>query len=54
MYELDKAIPGINVYSRLKQSMPVTGQPGCNLHAVSVILDADGYIIETDAHIWPE
>lgn len=54
VYELDSAIPRIKVYSELKVSMPVPGQKNCKFRGVSVILDADGRIIETEAHIWPE
>ena len=54
VYELDSAIPRIKVYSELKEFMPVPGQTNCKLRGVSVILDADGRIIETEAHIWPE
>jgi hypothetical protein len=54
VYELDSTKPRIKVYSKLKQSMPVPGQQGCELRAVSAILDADGHIIETEAHIWTE
>jgi hypothetical protein len=54
VYELDGSVPGIKVYSKLKQPMPVPGQQGCELRAVSAILDADGHIIETEAHIWAE
>lgn len=54
VYELDNPAPKIKVYSKLKQSMPVPGQQDCELRAVSAILDADGHIIETEAHIWTE
>ncbi|NNL07089.1 MAG: hypothetical protein HKO86_05135 [Gammaproteobacteria bacterium] len=54
VYELDNPTPKIKVYSKLKQSMPVPGQQDCELRAVSAILDADGHILETEAHIWAE
>jgi hypothetical protein len=54
VYDLDSAIPRIKVYSKLKESMPVPGQKNIKFRGVSVILDADGRIIETEAHIWPE
>jgi hypothetical protein len=54
VYELDKAVPRIKVYSKLKQPMPVPGQPDCELRAVSAILDASGHILETEAHIWSD
>jgi len=54
VYELNNAIPKIKVYSKLKQSMPVPGQQGCKLRAFSATLDADGHIIQAEAHIWHE
>lgn len=54
VYELNSAIPRVKVYSELKEAMPVPGQENCELRGVSAILDADGRIIETEAHIWPE
>ena len=54
VYDLDNAIPEIKVYSKLKQPMPVPGQRGCELRAVSAIIDAAGHIVETEAHIWTE
>lgn len=54
VYELNNAIPKIKVYSKLKQSMPVPGQQGCKLRAASATLDADGHVIQTEAHIWHE
>jgi hypothetical protein len=54
VYDLKRATPSVKVYSELKQPMPVPGQESCKLRGVSAILDADGRIIETEAHIWPE
>jgi hypothetical protein len=54
VYELTSATPRVKVYSKLKQPMPVPGQESCKLRGVSAILDAEGRIIETEAHIWPE
>jgi hypothetical protein len=54
VYELDSAIPRIKVYSKLKQPIPVPGQENCNIKGVSAILDINGSIIETEAHIWLE
>ena len=54
VYELTNAIPRIKVYSDLKPPLPVPAQVGCKIRGVSAILDADGSIIETQAHIWTE
>ena len=54
VYRLDSAIPRVKVYAELKQPIPVPGQESCKLRGVSAILDADGRIVETEAHIWPE
>ena len=54
VYELSSATPRVKVYSKLKQPMLVPGQENCKIRGVSAILDADGRIIETEAHIWPE
>ena len=54
VYELESAIPRVKVYSELKQPVPVPGQESCKLRGISAVLDADGRIIETEAHIWPE
>jgi hypothetical protein len=54
VYELDSAIPRIKVYSKLKQPIPVPEQGTCKIKGVSAILDHNGRIIETEAHIWPE
>ena len=54
VYELDSAIPRIKVYSKLKKPIPVPGQENCNIKGVSAILDINGSIIETEAHIWLE
>jgi hypothetical protein len=54
VYELDSAIPRIKVYSKLKQPIPVPEQGTCKIKGVSSILDNNGRIIETEAHIWPE
>lgn len=54
VYKLDSVIPRIKVYSQLKQPIPVPGQTSCNIKGVSAILNNNGSIIETEAHIWPE
>jgi hypothetical protein len=54
VYDLRSAMPRVKVYSKLKQPMPVPGQESCKLRGVSAILDGEGRIIETEAHIWPE
>ena len=54
VYKLDSPIPRVKVYSELKQRMPVPGQQSCKVRGVSAILDTEGHIVETEAHIWPE
>jgi len=54
VYKLNSSIPRVKVYSELKEPMPVPGQENYKLRGVSAILDADGRIIETEAHIWPK
>ena len=54
VYELSNSEQRVKIYSELKQPMPVPNQQDCKLRAISVILDADGHIIETVAHIWPD
>ncbi len=54
VYELDSAIPRIKVYSELKQPISAPGQEDCMIRGISAILDNNGRIIETEAHIWPE
>lgn len=53
VYELDVARPRVKVYSELRQPMPVPGQEDCRIHGVGAVLDTDGTIIETEAHVWP-
>ena len=54
VYELSSVIPVVKVYSKLKQPLFVPGQDSCKLLGVSAILNDDGSIIETEAHIWSE
>lgn len=54
VYELNNTIVKVKVYSELKKPMPVPGQNRCKLRGVSAILDRDGKIVETEAHIWTE
>ena len=54
VYELTNAIPRIKVYSELKTPLPVPAQADCKIRGVSAILNADGRIVETQAHIWTE
>ena len=54
VYELTNAIPRIKVYSELKTPLAVPAQVDCQIRGVSAILDSDGRIIETQAHIWTE
>lgn len=54
VYELKSAISKIKIYSDLKQSIPVPEQTNCKIRGISAILDAEGNIIETEAHVWTE
>lgn len=52
VYRLNSAIPKVKVYSELKQPISVPGDENCELRGVSSILNANGRIVETEAHIW--
>jgi hypothetical protein len=52
VYRLDRGRPIVKVYSELRKPVPVPGQHGCTLRAVSAVLDSSGRIIEIEAHIW--
>ena len=54
VYELSSVIPLVKVYSKLKEPLSVPGQESCKLLGVSAILNDEGSIIETEAHIWSE
>lgn len=54
VYELKTATSRVKIYSELKEPMPVPEQESCELRGVSAILDVEGQIIETEAHIWSE
>ena len=52
VYQLDSAIPRLSVYAELKQPIPVRDADGCEVHAVSAVLDNAGSIVESVVHIW--
>jgi hypothetical protein len=54
VYELNSTIPRVKVYSELKEPIPIPDHRNCTLRGVSATLDANGRIIETEVHIWPE
>ena len=54
VYELNSAMPTVKVYSELKEPMSVPVLENSRIRGVSAIVDADGHIIETGAHILPE
>ena len=51
-YALEDPFPVLKVYSELKQPLEVPGHENCEVRAVSVILDDQGHIIESKAHVW--
>lgn len=52
-YTLDNRVPTIKVYSKLKQPIPAHRIKGCEVRGVSSVLNVDGQILETEAHVWP-
>jgi hypothetical protein len=52
VFELDSRIPTVKVYSELLQPMAVPNDENCEVRAVSALLNADGKIVETEAHVW--
>jgi hypothetical protein len=54
VYTFDGEAPRVKVFSRLTRTLPAPGDSGCTIRGVSAILDADGHIVEIEAHIWPE
>lgn len=53
VYEIASGTMEINVYSNLKDHMPVPNQPGARVHSVNSIIE-DGKIVETESHVWIE
>ena len=51
-YELKNPILIVQVYSELVQPIPVPDMEDCQIHGLSSIIDTDGHITETRAHIW--
>lgn len=54
VYTLGNAVPQVKVYSELNKPMVVPGRENCKVRGVSAVLDDDGRIVETEAHIWAE
>jgi hypothetical protein len=54
VYDLDSAIPRIKVYSELQPPIPVPAHAGCRLGGIGAILDDEGHIVGTEAHVVPE
>lgn len=52
VYDLDKQTPTVSVYCDLKEGVPVPGQPGMEVRAVTSELDYSGQIVETRAHVF--
>lgn len=52
VYELDDPHPTVTVYSELKRQIDVPGHPDLEVRSVTSILDRDGSIVETQAHIY--
>jgi hypothetical protein len=53
-YELKNPILIVQVYSELVQPLAVPNMKDCYIHGLSSIIDTDGHITETRAHIWVE
>ena len=52
IYQLDSSIPQISIFSKLKQPIPIPYADGCEVRAVSAIMDNAGIIIEAVVHVW--
>jgi hypothetical protein len=51
-FELESRVPTLRVYAELRRPMAVPNQDDCEVRGVSASLDADGRIVETEAHVW--
>lgn len=51
VYELDDAVPRVMVYSEIDPPLSVPAHAGCRLRGIGAMLDADGHIVGTEAHL---
>lgn len=51
-YHLDNATPQLSIFSELKQPIPIPDADGCEVRAISAILDDAGNIVEAVVHVW--
>ena len=52
-YAVDSRVPVIRVYSNLRQPISAPNHKDCEVRGVSAVLNDEGGIIETEAHVWP-
>jgi hypothetical protein len=52
VYELGSTNQRVKVYSELVQPLPVPARESIQFRGVSAILNAEGHIIEVEAHVW--
>ncbi|MFM1892342.1 MAG: hypothetical protein RLZ44_1419 [Pseudomonadota bacterium] len=52
VYDLQLRRSTVKVYADLQPPLPLTGQEPCKVHGVNVLLDEDGAIVESEAHVW--
>lgn len=52
VYELGSTDQRVRVYSELTQPLPVPARESMQFRGVSAILNAEGHIIEVEAHVW--
>ncbi|MGD8547300.1 MAG: hypothetical protein PVJ10_04955 [Thiohalophilus sp.] len=52
IYQIDNSIPQISILSELKQPISIPEAEGCEVRAVSAILNDAGNIVETVVHVW--
>jgi hypothetical protein len=51
VYELSTRTTRIQIHSNLNAPLPVPGQGGCQILAVSAVME-DGHIVEIKSHVW--
>lgn len=54
IYVIGYRKPRVKVYAVLSRSLPLPGQDGYKIRAVSASLDTRGHITRTEAHVWPD
>jgi hypothetical protein len=54
VYDLESPTPQIKVHADIKQPMSVPDHGDCEIRGVTAILNRDGQIVETEAHVWPK